>query len=124
MRALNVNGAIYVLMRRLGRHAAGEARHLRLLGNLAISQRAHHLQHFAPGRERPAVFALVLVHRLHELDLVVGVIALAGRRIDLATAFPLFIAPFLAAAAFQGDRNLPFAAIVGAPLLYLAVQPS
>ena len=50
-------------------------------------QRIQHFQRFAPGREGSAIVALVLVHRLHEFDFVVVVIALAGRRIDLATAF-------------------------------------
>ena len=46
-----------------------------------------HLENFAPRGELAAAFALVVVHGLHEIDFVVGVIALAGRRIDLPAAF-------------------------------------
>src|SRR5258708_38329381 len=56
------------------------------LGDAAISEGAQHFQHFAPGREGAAVVPLVAVHRLHELDFVLGIILLAGGRIDLTAA--------------------------------------
>ena len=54
-----------------------------------IPQRADDLQNFAAGREHPAVAALVLVQRAHELHLFGGIITLARGRIDLAAAIHL-----------------------------------
>src|SRR5258707_12049751 len=51
---------------------------------------AHALDDFqdlAPGGELAAGFALVVVHGAHEFDFVVGIIAFAGRRVDLPAAF-------------------------------------
>src|SRR5439155_20217376 len=61
------------------------------LRDLAVAQSSQHFQHLAPGGERPAVVALVLIHCFHELDFVIGVIALAGGRIDLPAALRLIL---------------------------------
>src|SRR5262249_59455447 len=73
-------------------------------GDLAIPQSAEDFQDFAPGREGTAVGALIEVHRSHELDFVVRVIALAGGGIDLPAAFPL--AAIFAAPPFEGGGNV------------------
>src|SRR3954471_3839093 len=96
-------------LRRQGRLQAG---HGAGLGDLAIAEGAQHLQHLAPGRERPAVVALVLVHRLHEGDFLVVVVALAGGRVDLAAALAL-LAAVLAAAAIDRDGDALLAAVDG-----------
>src|SRR5713101_2601520 len=72
--------------------------------DLAIAQGKEDFEHFAPGWKGPAIGAFVLVHRLHEGDLIVVVIAFASSRIDLTTAFAL-MAAFRAGTAFEGDRN-------------------
>src|SRR5262245_8045772 len=82
----------------------------RWLGNLAIAQGAAHLEHFAPGRERPAVGSLVLVHRLHEFNFVVGVVAFAGGRIDLAAPLAA-LAAVLASTTLDGHGNLALATV-------------
>src|SRR5947209_9483769 len=96
-------------------HRRGVARQGRRLRDLAVAQRPQHLQHLAPGRERPAVVALVLVHRLHEDDLVVGVVALAGGRVDLPAALALRLLAALAAlglaAAVERHRDDALAAL-------------
>src|SRR5262249_27353002 len=97
------------------RHRVAQARHDRRLRHAAIAQRPKHFQHLAPGRERPAIVALVLVHRLHEIDLFAAVVALAGRRVDLTAPLSLRPAVF-AATAFEGDGDVSLAAIVGAPV--------
>src|SRR5262249_11328752 len=63
-----------------------QAGQLGRLGDLAVAERMEHFQHLAPRRERSAIVPLVLVHRLHEDDFVVSVVALAGGRINLPAA--------------------------------------
>src|SRR5579883_3429150 len=70
-----------------------------------------HFQDFTPGRERTAIGAFVLVHRLHENDFFVAVILLASGGINLAAAFA-FLTPILTAAPFEGDGNGMFTAVV------------
>src|SRR5690606_29565462 len=53
------------------------------------------------GREHASAAALVGVQRVHEFDFVVGVIALAGRGVDLPAALHLAA---LGLAAFDSDR--------------------
>ena len=53
---------------------------------LHVAQRIDHFQHFAASREHPAALPLVVVERVHEFDFLIGVIAFAGGRIDLAAA--------------------------------------
>src|SRR5688572_28286902 len=53
----------------------------RRFGDAAVAERPQHLQYLAPGRERPAVVALVLVHRLHEQDFIFRVVALTSGRV-------------------------------------------
>src|SRR5687767_8926190 len=95
------------------RHGVAEAGHGAGLGDFAVTHGPKHFEHFAPGRERAAIVALVLVHRLHEVDFVVVVVALAGGRIDLPAALALIAAVF-AAAALESDRDRAFAAVVAA----------
>src|SRR4051812_2518520 len=103
-------------LRRQGRLQAG---HGAGLGDLAIAEGAQHLQHLAPGRERPAVVALVLVHRLHEDDFLVVVVPFAGGRVDLPAALALLPA-VLTAAALDGHGNAAFAAVSATTVRALA----
>src|SRR5262249_13006055 len=73
---------------------------------------------FAPSWKRSAVGAFVLVHRLHELDFVVGVIAFASCRIDLSAAFAA-LAAFRAASSIHGNGYDLLAAISVGPALSL-----
>src|ERR1700693_1205382 len=57
--------------------------------HLAIPEVLNHLEDFAPGRKLASAPALVQVHRLHEIDLVGSVVALAGRRVDLPAPLDL-----------------------------------
>src|SRR5262245_42949092 len=94
------------------RSARGKAWQTRRRGDLAVAESCEHLQDLAPGRERAAVVALILVHRLHERDFLVRVIALAGGWVDLPAALAgpaLFRRVRLAALHCNGD--VPFAAI-------------
>src|SRR5262245_55530245 len=91
-----------------------------LLG-AAIAQGAQHFQHLAPGRERTPIGTLVQIHRLHELDLLLRVLLLAGSRIDLAAAFALFLTTVLAAAAFDRDGNGPLAAVAVMPAVVIVL---
>src|SRR5215471_6009999 len=101
---------------RFGRQRRRQARHLRRLGNAAISEGPQHFEYLAPGWEGPAVLAFVLVHRLHELNLIGAVIALAGGRIDLPPPFALLGPSIFAAAALDGHRDTAFTSIVPAPV--------
>src|SRR5262249_38381863 len=88
-----------------------------LRSDLAITQGTQHFQNLAPGRERPAVVALVLIHRLHEGDLLVGVVAFTGGGVDLPA--PLAGATLLRAvglAAFDRHRNVALATVLPAQL--------
>src|ERR1043165_8693656 len=88
------------------RHAAGQAGHRALLSDLAIAEGVHDFQDLTPGRERTTVFALVLVHCLHEFDFVVIVVALAGGWINLAPTFAFLVAAIFAGSAFQRYGDL------------------
>src|SRR5262245_4974772 len=81
-----------------------QPRHGGRLGDLAVAQGAQDFEDFAPGGERPAVVALVLVHRLHEEDLFVAVIAFTGGGVNLPPAFAL-LSPVLAAAPLDRHGN-------------------
>src|SRR4051794_5524200 len=52
-----------------------------LLGVL-VPEPLEDFEHLAPGREHPAAALLVTLHGLHELAFGLGVVALAGRRVD------------------------------------------
>src|SRR5262249_6624327 len=104
--------------RRGGRRQAG---HGGTLGDLAVAQGAEHFEHLAPGGERPPVVALVLVHRLHEDDFLVAVVALAGGGVDLPAAFAA-LAPVLAAAAIHGDGDVPLPTVPPAAVARPAVS--
>lgn len=56
---------------------------------LNVSEPRDDFEHFAAGWEHPPGAVFVFVHRLHELDFVVGVIPFAGRRIDVSAALIL-----------------------------------
>src|SRR5262249_4412613 len=84
------------------------------LGDLAVAEGAKDFEHLAPGRERPAIVALVLIHGLHELNFVIAVIAFAGGGVDLASAFALLGAAILAGAAVDGHGNGPLPPIIAA----------
>lgn len=84
--------------------------HLARLGNFSVTQCIKHLEHFAPGREGPAIVAFVLVHRLHEDDFLVTVIALAGRGIDLPTPLAK-LSSLNPATSLDCNRNLFFAPV-------------
>src|SRR5690349_5988735 len=83
--------------------------------NLSVALVAHaldHFQHFAPGGELAPGPALVVVHGAHEFDFVVGIVAFAGRRVDLPAAFDFTSgtdAPFL----FGANRGAVRIAAVG-----------
>src|SRR5690242_4542385 len=79
-------------------------RHGRGVGDLPVAQRVKDFEDLAPGGERPAVEAFVLVHGPHEIDLVVGVVALAGGGVDLPAAFALLPAVH-PAPSLDGDRD-------------------
>src|SRR5262245_36405755 len=49
---------------------------------LLVAQVAEDFEHLAPGGEHPAAAALVFVHRHHEFGLRLGILALAGGRVD------------------------------------------
>src|SRR5262249_29585102 len=83
------------------------------LGHLAVTQGPQHFQHLAPCRERPAIVALVLVHRPHEDDFLVVIVPLARGRIDLAAAFALLPAIFTAAP-LHGNGDTALTAVVPA----------
>ena len=57
------------------------------LCHFAITDIADDFQDLAPGGELATAATLVIVHRLHEFDFVWAVVALAGRRVNLTTAF-------------------------------------
>ena len=55
----------------------------------AVTQVAEDLQHFAAGGRSPTAGPLVGVHGVHELDFIIGVVAFARGRVDLASAVDL-----------------------------------
>src|SRR5258705_10844154 len=78
-----------VLGQRWPRHGWGQAGKSRRFGSFAIAECVKHFEHFAPGGEGAAVRPLVLIHRLHEDDFFLAIIALTSGRIDLATSLAL-----------------------------------
>ena len=54
-----------------------------------ITEATDDFENLAPCRKHATTLAFVIVHRLHELDLVARVIAFAGRRVDQTAAFNL-----------------------------------
>lgn len=60
-----------------------------MIGIFAIAQFDQDLENFRTSREHSAAGAFVIIHGLHEFDLRLGVIALAGRRIDVSAASDL-----------------------------------
>src|SRR5690606_30190423 len=69
-----------------------------------IAHLADHFQNLAACGKHAAAATLVSIESLHELDLVVGVIAFASRGVDLPAT--LYLRP-----AFAGDRHLLLASI-------------
>ena len=57
------------------------------LGHLAVAHGSQNLKHFAPGGKLAAAAPFVVVHRTHEFDFILRVVAFAGGRVDLAAAF-------------------------------------
>src|SRR5580698_3236574 len=57
--------------------------------NFAVTEILQDFEDLAPRGELPSATALVKVHGLHELDLFLRVVTLAGGRVDLASAFDL-----------------------------------
>ena len=64
-----------VLFLRRGLLDNRNAGHRRLRLGATVAEGAQHFQHLAPRRERSAVVAFVLVHGLHEADLLVAALA-------------------------------------------------
>ena len=60
--------------------------------NFAVTQILQDFEDFAPRGELSSAAAFVKVHGLHELDLFLRVVAFAGGRVDLASAFDLVAA--------------------------------
>lgn len=59
-----------------------------LIGQSKVAEVANDFQDFAARREHASALSLVIIHRTHELDLRIGIVAFAGGRIDVpATLF-------------------------------------
>src|SRR5262245_281695 len=89
----------------------GQARQGGCRFDATIAEGPQYFEDLAPGREGAAVGALVEVHRLHEGDLLIGVVAFAGGRIDLPATFAL-LATVLAAAPLDRHRDVALAAVI------------
>ena len=57
------------------------------LRGFSVSEAPDDFEDFAPSRELTGASPLIFVHRRHELDLVVTIVALASGWIDLSSAF-------------------------------------
>src|SRR5579859_1813905 len=90
-----------------------QSRQLSGLLHFAVPERLKDFEDFAPSRKGTAIVALVLIHGLHEGNLIIRVFTLAGGRVDLAAAFAvfprfggIFLADVLAALQGHGDAAL------------------
>jgi hypothetical protein len=79
------------------------------------------LQNLAPGGKGTAVIAFVLIHGFHEDNFFIGIIALAGGGIDLASPLSL-VAAVLSLAAFHLDRNILLTTIAVAAVASPAIR--
>jgi hypothetical protein len=99
----------------------GKARQRGWLGDFAITEGMKDFQNFAPGGKGTSVVAFVLIHGFHESDFFIGIIALAGRWIDLAAPLSL-VSSIVSLAAFHVDRKILLTAVSAAPVATPAVR--